>query len=83
MRLVSFLKGNAPVLEILVLICICTGSPEPLLPPHLKEGKQTKAHTRKCLDQGFYNLEKYVNIEGFLEMSMKIKFALKRIRQSL
>ena len=75
--LVTFLKGYAPVLESLVLICICTGSPEPLLSPHSKEGKQIKAHTCKCLDRGFYKLEKYLNIEGFLEMSMKIKSALK------
>ena len=33
--------------------------------------------------QGSHRLEKYLNLEGFLEMSLKIKSALKSIGKSL
>ena len=33
--------------------------------------------------QGLHRLEKYLNLEGFLEKSLKIKSALKRIGKSL
>ena len=29
------------------------------------------------IKQGLYRLEKYLNLEGFLEKSLKIKYALK------
>ena len=29
------------------------------------------------MDQGSHRLEKYLNLEGFLEKSLKIKYALK------
>ena len=35
------------------------------------------------LNQGPHRLEKYLNLEGFLEKSMKIKFALKSTRKSI
>ena len=35
------------------------------------------------LDQGLHKLEKYLNLEGFLEKSLKMKYALKRTRKSL
>ena len=33
--------------------------------------------------QGSHRLEKYLNLEGFLEKSLKIKYALKRTGKSL
>ena len=36
-----------------------------------------------CLNQGLHRLEKYLNLEGFLEKSLKIKFALKSTGKSL
>ena len=33
--------------------------------------------------QGLHSLEKYLNLEGFLETSLKIKYALKSTRKSL
>ena len=30
-----------------------------------------------CVKQGSHKLEKYMNLEGFLEKSLKIKYALK------
>ena len=47
-----------------------------------------REHSRsvvECLtrDQGFAQLEKYLNLEGFLEKSLKIKFALKSTGKSL
>ena len=35
------------------------------------------------LNQGPHRLEKYLNLEGFLEKSMKIKFALKSTGKSI
>ena len=35
------------------------------------------------LEQGLHRLEKYVNLEGFLEKSLKIKSALKSTGKSL
>ena len=35
------------------------------------------------LPQGSHRLEKYLNLEGFLEKSLKIKFALKSTGKSL
>ena len=35
------------------------------------------------LKQGSHRLEKYLNLEGFLEKSMKIKYALKSTGKSL
>ena len=34
-------------------------------------------------DQGSHMLEKYLNLEGFLEKSLKIKFTLKSTEKSL
>ena len=34
------------------------------------------------LSQGWHRLEKYLNLEGFLEKSLKIKYALKSTRNS-
>ena len=34
-------------------------------------------------DQGSHRLEKYLNLEGFLEKSLKIKFTLKSTGKSL
>ena len=36
-----------------------------------------------CHPQGSHRLEKYLNLEGFLEKSLKIKFALKSTGKSL
>ena len=36
-----------------------------------------------CLLQGFHRLEKYLNLEGFLEKSLKIKSALKSTGKTL
>ena len=38
---------------------------------------------RSKLNQGLYRLEKYLNLEGFLEKSLKIKSALKSTGKSL
>ena len=40
---------------------------------------------QKCssIKQGLHRLEKYMNLEGFLEKSMKIKYALKSTGKSL
>ena len=35
------------------------------------------------IDQGSHRLEKYLNLEGFLEKSLKIKSALKSTGKSL
>ena len=35
------------------------------------------------LNRGSHRLEKYLNLEGFLEKSMKIKFALKSTGKSI
>ena len=37
----------------------------------------------KLYDQGLHRLEKYLNLEGFLEKSLKIKSALKSTGKSL
>ena len=37
----------------------------------------------KCLKQGSHRLEKYLNLVGFLEKSLKIKSALKITGKSL
>ena len=34
-------------------------------------------------DQGSHRLEKYLNLEGFLEKSLKVKYALKSTGKSL
>ena len=39
--------------------------------------------TRNVLMQGSHRLEKYLNLEGFLEKSLKIKSALKSTGKSL
>ena len=36
-----------------------------------------------CIGQGWYRLEKYLNVEGFPEKSLKIKSALKSTEKSL
>ena len=36
-----------------------------------------------CMYHGSQRLEKYLNLEGLLEKSLKIKFALKSTRKSL
>ena len=38
-------------------------------------------HTKQT--QGLHRLEKYLNLEGFLEKSLKIKYALKSTGKSL
>ena len=40
-------------------------------------------HSCKILYQGKHRLEKYLNLESFLEKSLKIKFALKSTGKSL
>ena len=35
------------------------------------------------INQGLHRLEKYLNLEGFLEKSLKIKYALKSTGKSL
>ena len=35
------------------------------------------------VDQGSHRLEKYLNLEGFLEKSLKMKYALKSTGKSL
>ena len=35
------------------------------------------------MNQGSHRLEKYLNLEGFLDKSLKIKYALKRSGKSL
>ena len=37
----------------------------------------------RCLNQGKHRLEKYLNLEGFLEKSWKIKSALKSTGKSI
>ena len=37
----------------------------------------------EILSQGSHRLEKYLNLEGFLEKSLKIKYALKSTGKSL
>ena len=37
----------------------------------------------RSLTQGSHRLEKYLNLEGFLENSLKIKYALKSTGKSL
>ena len=45
-------------------------------------GSVSNVDTRLFL-QGSYRLEKYLNLEGFLEKSLKIKYALKSTGKSL
>ena len=52
---------------------------------HMGPGCSDSACTGNFFLQGSHRLEKYLNLEGFLEKSMKIKYALKywKITQSL
>ena len=45
------------------------------------ESRITKFAIYRFNFQGSYRLEKYLNLEGFLEKSLKIKFALKSAGQ--
>ena len=40
-------------------------------------------HAPRLYTQGSHRLEKYLNLEGFLEKSLKIKYALKSTGKSL
>ena len=40
-------------------------------------------HYLESIEQGSHRLEKYLNLEGFLEKSLKIKYALKSTVKSL
>ena len=42
-----------------------------------------KFHDFLCMEQGSHRLEKYLNIQDFLEKSLKIKFALKSTWKTL
>ena len=46
------------------------------------EGGIKKIHTENHLLQGLHRLEKYLNLEGFLEKSLEIKTALKSTGKS-
>ena len=43
----------------------------------VKHQQKLKMHVLAPLIQGSQRLEKYLNLEGFLEKSLKIKYALK------
>ena len=40
-------------------------------------------YNEQCIRQGSHRLEKYLNLEGFLEKSLKIRYALKSTEKSL
>ena len=50
---------------------------------HKRAGYGLDMRKNDFIASGFAQLEKYLNLEGFLEKSLKIKFALKNTRKSL
>ena len=54
----------------------------PDLGPNCSQGLSAD-DTRRQKFQGLHRLEKYLNLEGFLEKSLKIKSALKSTEKSL
>ena len=60
-------------------------SPNPVLPAKpqpLPTDKDTEEISKFHHKQGSHRLEKYMNLEGFLEKSLKIKSALKKVLEN-
>ena len=62
---------------------ICNFSINGRLQKHIKHKDNIQVCVVSENYQGLHRLEKYLNLEGFLEKSMKIKFALKSTGKSL
>ena len=66
----------------LARLCIWADWPELFLLVHANHNKISCAGLNR-FSQGSHRLEKYLNLEGFLEKSLKIKSALKSTGKSL
>ena len=72
------------ITKALISLHGCAGWSAPLLfANHDDKFSRAKVHIKVHYIPGSYRLEKYLNLEGFLEKSLKIKSALKSTGKSL